>query len=152
MNNLRSITPNLAVADQPTEADLQNLKREGYAAVANLRQDGEPDQPLGTAAEGKLARSLDLDYLHLAVGGSPLSEQGVLAFCEFLDRHQGDKVLVHCRKGGRAVALVALHRALAEGWPPGTVADKALAAGLPLEGNLLTMIEQYLHEHPAKRK
>jgi protein tyrosine phosphatase (PTP) superfamily phosphohydrolase (DUF442 family) len=44
------------------------------------------------------------------VGGAPLSGPGVGAVCDFLDRHSDGKVLVHCRKGGRAAALVLLHR------------------------------------------
>ena len=37
MNAKRQILPGLAVADQPTEADLDELKRDGYAGVVNLR-------------------------------------------------------------------------------------------------------------------
>lgn len=151
MNNLRSVSPLLAVADQPTESDLETLKREGYAAVVNLRHDGEPEQPLSTAAEGDRVRALGMDYLNVGVGGAPLDEPGVAAFGKFLDSHEADKVLVHCRKGGRAVALVVLHRALSEHWPTKDVAAKAQALGLPLEGNLLTMVEQYLQAHTPKK-
>jgi uncharacterized protein (TIGR01244 family) len=151
MNNLRAISPKLAVADQPTEADLDTLKKEGYTGVVNLRNDGEPEQPLSTEAEGDRVRSLGMDYLHVGVGGAPLGEQGVAAFGSFLDRHASEKVLVHCRKGGRAAAMVVLHRALSEGWPSSDIATKAQALGLPLEGNLLGLVVQYLQEHaPSK--
>lgn len=151
MNNLRSFSPKIALGDQPTEADLETLKREGYSGVVNLRQDGEPEQPLSTTAEGDRVRSLGMDYLHVGVGGMPLGESGVSAVCDFLDRHEDEKVLVHCRKGGRAAALVVLHRALAENWPPGDVAAKAHAIGQPLEGGLLKLVEQYLQEHPPEK-
>ena len=97
--------------DQPTEADLRSMKDEGYVGIVNVRNDGEPDQPLGTAAEGERARALGIDYLHFGVGAAPLSEQGVASVCEFLDAHSEGKVLVHCRKGGRAAALVLLQQA-----------------------------------------
>src|SRR5262245_5647653 len=123
MNNLHSVSPQLAIADQPTEADLANLKKEGYAGVVNLRNDGEPEQPLSTAEEGDRVRSLGMEYLHVGVGGAPLTEPGVKAFCNFLDRHKEEKVLVHCRKGARAAALVVLHRAISERWQLGEVAE-----------------------------
>jgi uncharacterized protein (TIGR01244 family) len=151
MNNVRSISPQLAVADQPTEADLGSLKKEGYAGVVNLRNDGEPEQPLSTAAEGDKVRALGMDYLHVGVGSAPLTETGVKAFCNFLDKHKDDKVLVHCRKGSRAAALVVLHRALAERWQPSEVADKARGLGLPLEGNILSLVEQYLQQNPPAK-
>ena len=65
----RAITPQVTIGDQPTEADLARLKAEGYTGVVNLRNDGEPEQPLGTAAEGEEVRALGMDYLHMGVGG-----------------------------------------------------------------------------------
>ena len=74
MNVKRPITPLITIGDQPTEDDLKSLKDEGYVGLVNLRNDGEPEQPLGTAAEGERARALGLDYLHYGVGAAPLSE------------------------------------------------------------------------------
>src|SRR5690242_17918526 len=106
----KTITPEITIADQPTESELEALKPAGWVGVVNLRNDGEPEQPLGTAAEGERVRSLGMDYLHVGVGGAPLTEQGVGAVSDFLDEHAGKgKVLVHCRKGGRAAAMVLLH-------------------------------------------
>src|SRR5262245_34882535 len=96
----------ITLADQPTEEELRGLKAEGYTGVVNLRNDGEPEQPLSTAEEGTVVRMEGLDYLHYGVGGAPLSPGGVASVCDFLDRHAGGKVLVHCRKGARAAALV----------------------------------------------
>ena len=144
-----AITPNLAIGDQPTAADLEELKREGYAGVVNVRLDGEPDQPLSTAAEGQLVRALGMEYLHSGVGGAPLTEAGVGAVCDFLDRHAADKVLVHCRRGPRAVALVLLHRARAEGWPPAEVLARGEQLGLKIEGGLRQMVEAYLSTRQA---
>ena len=150
MNVKRPITSGITLGDQPTEADLKALKGEGYVGVVNLRNDGEPEQPLGTAAEGEKVRSLGMDYLHYGVGSAPLSESGVSAVTEFLDRHAGSgKVLVHCRKGGRAAALVLLHQAKEKGWAPGEAIAKGKAMGLEVEGGLRTLVENYLKEHPA---
>lgn len=147
MNNARAVTPKITVADQPTDADLAALKGQGYVGVVNLRNDGEPEQPLSTTAEGEQVRAQGLDYLHYGVGSAPLTEQGVNSVCDFLDTHASGKVLVHCRKGGRAVALVLLHQAKANHWTPDEAIDKGRSIGLMVDGGLKTLVENYLREH-----
>ena len=150
MNVQRPITPAITVADQPNEADLEALRSDGYTGVVNLRHDGEPEQPLGTAAEGERIRALGMDYLHYGVGGAPLGAEGVGAVLEFLDRHESGKVLVHCRKGSRAAALVLLHQARRHGWPAGEAIARGKAMGLEVEGNLRAMVEQYLAQQQGR--
>jgi uncharacterized protein (TIGR01244 family) len=145
MNVKRPITPEITIADQPTEADLAALREEGYGGVVNLRNDGEPDQPLGTVTEGEQVRALGLDYLHYGVGGAPLTEPGVDSVCTFLERHAATKVLVHCRKGSRAAALVLLYLAQRQGWDPDEALEKGRAMGLEVEGGLRILVENYLH-------
>ena len=119
MNVKRPVTASITVGDQPTEADLSQLKQEGYTGVVNLRNDGEPEQPMSTAEEGNKVRALGMDYMHYGVGSMPLTVQDVTAVCEFIDKHsQGpEKVLVHCRRGPRAVALLLLQQARARSGP-----------------------------------
>jgi uncharacterized protein (TIGR01244 family) len=146
MNVKRPITPGITIGDQPTEDDLLECKYEGYSGVVNLRHDGEPEQPLGTAREGERVRVLGMEYLHFGVGGTPLGDPGVSEVCDFIDRlTAGDgKVLVHCRKGGRAMALVLLQQARANGWGPQEAIEKGRAMGLQVEGPLKIMVETYL--------
>jgi uncharacterized protein (TIGR01244 family) len=150
MNVQRPITPTITVGDQPNEADLEALKSDGYTGVVNLRHDGEPEQPLGTAAEGERVRALGMDYLHYGVGGAPLGAEGVGSVLDFLDRHASGKVLVHCRKGGRASALVLLHQAKQHGWTADEAIAKGKAMGLEVEGGLRGMVEQYLAQQAGR--
>ncbi|GAC1469354.1 MAG: hypothetical protein NVSMB9_13090 [Isosphaeraceae bacterium] len=151
MNLKKSVTPAITIGDQPSVEDLEALKNEGYHGVINLRSDGEPEQPLSTQGEGEAAKRLDLDYLHYGVGAGPLTEEGVASVCRFLDEHSEGKTLVHCRKGGRAAALVLIHRALAEGWPADEAVNKGKTLGLDVDGGLRTLVETYLHaQGPAK--
>ena len=146
---LRPVTEQIAIADQPNETELAALKRDGYVGIVNLRHDGEPEQELSTAAEGEIVGQLGMGYLHYGVGGMPLNEAGVKAVRAFIDRYSDNgKVLVHCRKGGRAAALVAIHQALMHGWKPEEVAAKSEELGLKLEGNLRLIVESYLAERP----
>jgi uncharacterized protein (TIGR01244 family) len=149
MNVKRPITPNITIGDQPSAVDLKSLKNEGYVGVVNLRNDGEPEQPLSTTAEGEQVRALGMDYLHYGVGSAPLTEQGVSSVLDFLDSHASGKVLAHCRKGGRAAALVLLHQAKANGWKPDEVFARGQAMGLSVEGGLRTLVENYLREHAS---
>jgi uncharacterized protein (TIGR01244 family) len=135
------------VADQPTEAELADLKREGFRGVVNLRHDGEPDQPLSPAAEGLVVEGLGLDYAHIPVGGAPLSREAVEAFGQFLDRHSGEPVLVHCKMGGRAAALVVARLALREGWSAETALREAEARGLTLPPPLRILVANFLSEN-----
>ena len=151
MNVKRPITATITVGDQPTEEDLDQLKREGYSGVVNLRNEGEPEQPMSPAQEGEKVRALGMEYLHSGVGAAPLSAQGVTSVCDFVDRHaQGSqKVLVHCRKGGRALALLLLQQARANGWGADEAIARGKAMGLEVDGGLRTMVETYLRDHPV---
>ncbi len=140
----KPIGHDLEIADQPTEAELKGLRDEGFVGVVNLRHDGEPEQPLRPADEGALVGGVGMDYLHVAVGGQPLTESTVGAVCNFLDAHAGQKVLVHCRKGGRAAALVLLHRARNEGWTAAEAIERGKALGLAVDGPLRVLVENYL--------
>ena len=145
----RPITAAITIGDQPTEDDLGRLKREGYAGVVNLRTAGEPEQPLSPTAESEKVQSLGMDYLHYGVGGTPLSEQGVTAVCDFVDRYaqEGQKVLVHCRKGARAAALVLIQQARVNRWKPEEIFARGKAMGLEVDGGLRTLVEMYLQQH-----
>jgi uncharacterized protein (TIGR01244 family) len=148
MNFMRAVTPAIAIGDQPSEADLAELKKQGFSGVVNLRNDGEPDQPLNPSQEGEKARAAGLDYLHYGVGAAPLSESGVTSVCEFIEQHaQGaNKVLVHCRRGPRAVALVLLQQARANKWTASEVVAKGKAMGLEVDGGLKMLVENYVRE------
>lgn len=148
MNFQRPVTANITIGDQPTEADLQQLKQDGYVGIVNLRNDGEPDQPLTTTEEGNKVRALGMSYLHYAVGASPLSVAGVAAVCDFVDKHaQGtDRVLVHCRRGPRAIALLLLQQARANHWSPDEVFAKGKGLGLDVDGGLKMLVESYLSQ------
>jgi uncharacterized protein (TIGR01244 family) len=148
MNIKTTSVPGITIADQPTEDELRALKAEGYSGVVNLRHDGEPEQPLSTSEEGKQVQAMGLDYVHYGVGGGPLTTEGVASVCAFLDKHAAGKVLVHCRKGARAAALVLIHEARAQNWAAEEAVAKGRALGLEIDGGLRLLVEHYLQTHP----
>jgi len=148
MNLKRPITAAITIGDQPTEADLGQLKEEGYTGVVNLRNEGEPEQPMSAVEEGNKVRALGMDYLHSGVSAMPLAMQDVIAVCNFIDKHsQGsEKVLVHCRRGPRAAALLLLHQARAQHWASEEVFTKGKAMGLEIDGGLKMLVDRFLQD------
>lgn len=145
MNLIRPITDRITIADQPETDDLAAFQRDGFVGVVNLRNDGEPEQPLSVAQEGEAVRGLNMAYHHLGVGGEPLSDPGVSEVCDFIDGCvEEGRVLVHCRKGGRAAALVLIQQARANGWTPNEAIAKGQELGIQLDGALKTKVEDYL--------
>jgi uncharacterized protein (TIGR01244 family) len=140
----RELLPGVTVSGQPTSVDLAGLRNAGYVAVVNLRRDGEPDQPLSPDSEGADVRRSGLNYLHLPVGGSPISVDDVRIFSSFLRDQSDGKVLVHCRSGGRAVALLLLDQADSHRWPSAEVIERGRTLGLELPPPLLPLVNAYL--------
>ncbi len=138
----RAITPQITIGDQPTEADFARLKAEGYTGIVNLRNDGEAEQPIGTIAEGDLVRGLGMGYVHFGVGASPLTKAGVESVCDFINSQ--NKVMVHCRGGGRAAGLVLIQQAQAQGWSASEAVAKGRGMGLEVGGGLRAVVEGYL--------
>ncbi len=142
----RNVTQEIQVADQPDLSDFQALVSTGFRGVVNLRQDGEPEQPLGPEREGEEVRALGLGYLHCPMGGTPLTREMVEGVSEFIEgcSKDGGRVLVHCRKGGRAIAMVLLALARQEKWNPGEVIAEGQELGLVVDGPLRMIVEDYL--------
>ena len=148
MESLKTISPTVAIGGQPTELELKALKDRGYAGIVNLRNEGEPEQPIVPEDEAKLVRGLGMDYLHYGVSNQPLKPEGVGGVIEFLERHRERPVLVHCRSGGRAAALVLLHEAKKQGWKAEEAIEKGRALGLEVKGGLQMLVEHYLNTNP----
>ncbi|AMV37152.1 beta-lactamase hydrolase domain-containing protein [Planctomyces sp. SH-PL62] len=145
MNLERPVTDRITIADQPDERDLSRFRDGGYAGVVNLRNDGEPEQPMDVEREGREAAALGLAYHHFGVGGTPLSDPGVAEACDFIDRESAKgKVLVHCRKGGRAAAIVLIQQARAHGWKADEAVARGRELGIILDPPLKEKVEAYL--------
>ena len=101
------LSPKLTVASQPDLAEFAGMAQEGFTAVINNRPDGEePSQPASSEEEAA-ARDAGMAYLHLPVGGTPLTEDTVRRFQKAIEESPGP-VLAHCRSATRCVNLWAI--------------------------------------------
>jgi protein tyrosine phosphatase (PTP) superfamily phosphohydrolase (DUF442 family) len=73
----------------------------------------------------------------------------VASVVDFIDAHSArGKVLVHCRKGGRAAALVLLQQIKASGWTADEAFERGQASGIEVGGGLKQLVEGYVAENP----
>jgi uncharacterized protein (TIGR01244 family) len=99
-----SVTAKLAIAPQPKLSDFQEFRRFGFTTVVNNRPDGEDPTQVGSAAEAEAARSAGLDYVHIPVTTTGMTEQDARLLKKTIEQAPGP-VVAHCRSGARSFFL-----------------------------------------------
>lgn len=105
------INDHLTVSDQPEPAHFSEFAHQGFAAVINVRPDGEDAGQLGTAVEALAAKAAGIGYAFVPVTGSTITAADVRAFQAAVQGAAGP-VLAHCRSGTRALVLHAIGEVL----------------------------------------
>ncbi|MGP1394568.1 MAG: TIGR01244 family sulfur transferase [Inquilinaceae bacterium] len=110
MERIARLSPNVSVTSQIVEADLDEVKAQGFRAIINNRPDGEADdQPPGAALQAAAERR-GLDYRHIPVVSGSVTDKDVSDFAGALADMPGP-VLAFCRSGMRSATLWALAQA-----------------------------------------
>jgi uncharacterized protein (TIGR01244 family) len=99
-----AVTEKLAVAPQPKLSHFQAFKRQGFTTIVNNRPDGEDPNQLGSAAEEAAAHAAGLDYVHIPVTSTGMTEEDARLLKETIERAPGP-VVAHCRSGARSFYL-----------------------------------------------
>lgn len=97
----------LAVSAQLTAENFKTLAAEGYGAVINNRPDGEKDDYLDADDAQALAQEHGLQYVHIPVTPTQLTDEAVELFKAALSSLSGP-VVAHCGTGKRSTAMWAL--------------------------------------------
>lgn len=106
MAEIRTVTPDFAVAPQLSPADMIEAARLGFCMLINNRPDGEAaDQP-GSAEMKAAAEAAGLEYRSAPVVGRPGDAQ-VDAVRQAISEAKGP-VLAFCRSGTRSITAWAL--------------------------------------------
>lgn len=101
------LTPNISVAHQLTEQDLEQAAAAGFKTIINNRPDGEvPDQPRSEELAAA-AKRLGLAYHHIPAVSGQISNEQVEAFRTVLGG-AAKPALAFCRTGTRSATLWAL--------------------------------------------
>jgi uncharacterized protein (TIGR01244 family) len=104
------ITDRLTVASQPDIGSIADLAKD-YAALINLRPDGEESHQPGNSAERAAASNASLGYEFVPVTGSTITEADIRAFQQAMNRTDGP-VYAHCKGGTRVLTLYVLGEVL----------------------------------------
>ena len=105
------ITAKLSVTGQPALAAFPIFAAQGFAAVINVRPDGEEAGQPGSEAEQAAADEAGLVYTHIPVTGATITIADVRAFQSAMASVEGP-VLAHCKSGTRALTLHAIGEVL----------------------------------------
>ena len=133
MADIRTVTPEFAVAPQLGPRDMAEAARRGFRLVINNRPDEEvPGQPSSAEME-QAARAAGLDYSHIPVRGGPTPEQ--VAAVRAAAEAAGGPTLAFCRSGTRSIVTLSLGQAEA-GRSRGELTQLGRDAGYDLSGVL----------------
>ena len=109
--NFRAVGDKLGTAGQPTQAQLQMIKDNGFEAVINLAL---PTSDNAIANEGSLVASLGMSYVHISVDFKAPTARDFRAFSGVMEAFDDRRVFVHCAANMRVSAFVFLYRVLCE--------------------------------------
>ena len=118
----------ITVAAQPSEAEFKTLASQGIRTVMNLRTEGEDMQPLSPDAEGRVVEDQGMAYVHLPVSMKSADADLVDRFRQALAEAERP-VVVHCKLGQRAGAMVMMDHAIRQGWTGQETLERAKAMG-----------------------
>ena len=133
MADIRTVTPDFAVAPQLLPEHMAKAAELGFRLVINNRPDGEaPDQP-SSAQMQEAAAAAGLDYLYVPVRGGPNPDQ-IVAVKNAVESAPGP-VLAFCRSGTRSIITWSVGQAQS-GTPPEDLVALGREAGYDLSGVL----------------
>lgn len=102
--NIVRITPDIAVSEQITPADVAAIAAAGYKVLVNNRPDGEaPGQP-PSAEFAAAAEQHGMTYVYYPVTGMNFPGPDLNQLAAAFD-HAGGPVLAFCRSGTRSINL-----------------------------------------------
>ncbi len=125
----RRLDGSLSIGPQVTESDIIQAAGDGIKSIINVRPDGEKAGAMTSTEARRIAEARGLNYHHLPVSPSSITDEDVSSFTELLENAEGP-VLAHCGSGMRAAVLWALGSAPKLGVE--TVVSKAADAGIDL--------------------
>ncbi|HTT08903.1 MAG TPA: protein tyrosine phosphatase family protein [Gammaproteobacteria bacterium] len=110
IHNYRAVDSRLSTSGQPTERQLAAAARAGFCVILNLALHDDPRYSLRD--EPGYVKSLGMEYIHIPVQFDAPTENNLLAFFAALEKHQGQKILMHCAANMRVTAFLGLYQAI----------------------------------------
>lgn len=141
MTDFLTVTSQLSVAPQITEADIERAAADGVKLIINNRPDGEEmGQPLN-ADLAETAAEHGIKWAHIPVVSGQLTMEGIEQMA--LAMKEDMKTLAYCRSGTRSCTLWGLAEAFTGGMTTQDILAHAGKAGYDLSGMAATL--EHLH-------
>lgn len=109
--SFRAVGDRLGTAGQPTPAQFQMIRENGFEAVINLAL---PTSDNAIRNEGSVVTGLGMAYVHIPVDFKAPAEEDFLTFCRVMAAFGDRRVFVHCAANMRVSAFVFLYRVLCQ--------------------------------------
>ncbi|MEM9738644.1 MAG: protein tyrosine phosphatase family protein [Pseudomonadota bacterium] len=105
--NYLKLSDRLATSGQPSRAQFESIRREGYTTIINLLPH---DHENALPGEEVLMGELGFAYIYIPVDFKKPHEEEFEAFCEAMDQTEGEQVWVHCAANMRVSAFLYRYR------------------------------------------
>jgi uncharacterized protein (TIGR01244 family) len=141
------INDEVTVGGQPTAEELQQYGRLGFKSVINFRNEGEDNEQVDPAEEGRIAQEHGMAYLHVPVSMKSMSPAAV---DEFRSKFTGmpKPAFAHCKSGKRAGAMVMIDMACRRGMSGEETLQQAEEMGFECDNpQLREFVSSYVDQH-----
>lgn len=145
--NVTRVDAVLMCGGATTDEAFPALRKEGFAAVINLRQPEEPGVDIARSRQA--AEAAGLKYVHVPVRGAGPEPASVEAFLAAVQDPENQPMYIHCGTANRVGAMWLIKRVLVDGWDTERALAEATAIGLT-SANLRQFALDYVAAHQKK--
>ncbi len=118
----------VACAGATAPAALTEVKKQGYAAVINVRVATEPGAEIEASAAA--AKAAGLNFIHLPFNAASPDPTLVDRFLAVITDPKNQPAFIHCASANRAAALWMIKRMVVDKWDAERAASEATALGM----------------------
>lgn len=143
---IQRVNEQVSIGGQPTEDEIEQLRREGYNTIVNFRSADEEADQISPDEERERVEGLKIRYFHL-----PTTLQTITA--EHIDRFRAafenlpKPVFAHCTSAKRAAAIVLAQLACERDMDDMQLAETAKRIGLSDKPELIQLVRNYVASH-----
>lgn len=134
----------VAVAPRRGHKDVEEAAKGGINLLINNRPDGESPDQMSSAEIEAAARAAGMDYVHIPIIPSKISDEQIDATVEALERAGDGYILATCRTGMRSLIMYSLAQAKI-----GKKYDDLLAVGKMIGFDMMDHRDRMMRLHTA---
>ena len=142
--NYSRVDASVGCGGRTDPAAMTALKKEGYAAIINLRLASEPEANIDESRAA--AQAAGLKYFHLPFSGASPDPKVVDQFLTVVADRQNQPVFIHCATANRAGAVWMIKRVLQDHWTIDRAREEAEAIGMH-DPKLAAFATDYINAH-----